>query len=183
VAGCDGVSCPLGQTCIAGRCVDGCATIMCDAECQVCDAGECVSRCEDTGCPMGETCNADGVCRASACGAGCPAGQVCGATGCVDACEGVRCPAGETCESGSCVATPPPVMPDAGTVLGSDAGTTPTGMDGGMGPGEVDAGRARAPGASRGCACEVTTRPHGGLGVLATLLLLGVIASRRRRAR
>ncbi|MFO0709918.1 MAG: MYXO-CTERM sorting domain-containing protein [Sandaracinus sp.] len=183
VEGCDGVTCPLGQTCIAGRCVDGCATITCDPTCEACDSGACVPRCTAGSCPAGEDCNSDGVCRSSRCGTGCPAGQVCGDTGCVDACTGVTCPAGEICSMGMCVTAPPPMI-DAAVPMGEDSGLPPPDAfvvdflaDAGM-----DASTNRPPTRRGGCNCEVPAR-SADPSPLAWLSLaaLGLAAARRRR--
>jgi len=181
VAACDGVTCPAGQECRAGRCLDLCEGATCD-ECTVCESGDCVPSCEFAACPAGQTCLEDGHCVADACATvSCDPGFVCVAGACTDACEGAMCPAGERCEMGECVGAPrpdggPPVRVDAGPVPRPDGGVIPM-MDGGTT--NADGGSGPAP-EDGGCGCRAGAgRGHGGLALLA-LGLLGLALRRRR---
>ncbi len=187
VDGCDGVTCPHDQACVAGRCVDVCAVITC-GEGQVCQNGACSAPCPCTPCPDGFTCLADGTCSDPSCDlVTCDAGQYCEAGTCHDSCEGAVCPPGQTCRTGECVDGPMMTMPDGGTGPGPDGSVGPgpdTGTGGDAivgGDGGVGPGR---PGGRSGCACETAvgsqqngTEPLG-------WALLGLVTSffwRRRR--
>jgi MYXO-CTERM domain-containing protein len=123
---CDGVTCPWGQSCKDGACVDLCAGVQCPApkQCQlgeckvpcscyasdvacsapsVCDKGG-TEQCVTAGC-LGVTCNTgehcdpqSGQCVGLCAGVTCPQGQKCAPpNGCVPLCEGVTCAAGQEC--------------------------------------------------------------------------------------
>jgi len=181
VAACEGVTCPSPLECRAGRCVDLCAGAVCD-ECTVCDSGDCVPSCEHADCPAGQTCQPDGHCVENACAdVDCMPGFVCLAGSCVDACDGASCPEGEMCAAGACVAAEGPVV-DAGVMPGVDAavppgtdGGPPVGMDGSV---AVDAGPGGSPDDS-GCGCRAVGPSSGGGGVF--MLALGLLGLRRRK--
>jgi hypothetical protein len=187
VESCEGIRCPAGRVCRAGRCADPCAGVTCDSD-QVCVAGDCVPRCECRSCASGQRCAADGRCVAERCATvTCPAGQTCADGACVDACAGATCPVGERCEVGACV--PVPVM-DAGAArdvvlptvdLGArdDVADAATPMDLG-----AEGGRVTLDVNDRGrsgCSCRVgASAPARGVVPFA---LLALCARRRRRVR
>lgn len=120
-AACAAVTCPAGQACRAGqcvdacqgprvlpvksqlgRCIDPCAGIQCTVG-RICERGLCVSDCSCRGCPDSLVCGADGRCSEPSCAnVTCPSGRVCEAGACVDPCAGVVCPGGARCVNGSC---------------------------------------------------------------------------------
>ncbi|AKF10712.1 nidogen-like domain-containing protein [Sandaracinus amylolyticus] len=190
VDACGGVTCPAPTICIGGACVDPCASVMCD-ECTACDDGSCAPRCDLGGsCGAGEECQAStGRCVPSGCATvSCSPGMICRAGACVDACVGATCPEGEICRAGACVAMPPEV--DAGTprpdggVSGVDSGMPPVNMlDAGMS--EPDAGRRRRPpGTGDGC-CTVAAGAERGRqdGALVFGIVIGLAAITRLRRR
>ncbi len=187
VGACDGVTCPAGQECRAGRCLDACDSLTCDPECQVCTDGMCVTNCEFAPCGGGETCLADGRCVETACAdVTCGAGEYCDGGTCVDACTGAVCPDGQSCMMGECMDIPM-TTPDAGPRPGLDAGPggstdmggSTGGPDGGD-EGEADGGRVVGDGGDgAGCACR--SAGNGASSSLWSLLVLGLIARRRRR--
>jgi MYXO-CTERM domain-containing protein len=91
---CSGVTCPAGQACRAGRCLNPCADVRCNPM-EVCDRtpgsstlGLCVPGCQCRPCGPGTTCQPDGYCVEDTCaGITCPTGQYCRAGACRDACE------------------------------------------------------------------------------------------------
>jgi MYXO-CTERM domain-containing protein len=177
VDACDGVVCPHDQACLSGVCVDGCAGITCD-DCTVCVDGVCRGRCtDDSGCSAGQTCRGDGRCVDPSCASvTCSAGTFCEGGACVDSCRDAVCPAGTSCRSstGTCV---PDSLPDPPEPF--DGGP---GYDGGYSDasgGDAGPTRGRRAGA---CACEVTGGHGGeaGFGLFVAGLALA-IARRRRR--
>ena len=104
VDACTGVTCPIGQVCRVGHCVNPCAGLNC-GEGQVCDNGMCVPACPCTACSASQTCittGADtGQCVASDCATvTCATGTVCQNGTCVDGCTGAVCPAGQNLHDG-----------------------------------------------------------------------------------
>ncbi|NIS29877.1 MAG: hypothetical protein GWO04_07890 [Actinobacteria bacterium] len=185
IGACDGVVCPAGQECRAGRCLDACDSLSCDPECQVCQDGACVPRCEFAPCPSGEACLADGRCVEAACAdVTCGAGEYCEGGSCIDACADAVCPDGQACMMGECTTIPmttpdggPPSGLDAGPGFGTDLGGS-SDPDGGSAG--ADMGRVIGDGdGGAGCACRSTG--SGASGSLWTLLVLGLLARRRRR--
>ncbi len=178
VDSCTGVVCPHNQQCAAGRCTDLCETITCDTG-FVCQDGNCVPTCPCHPCPTGSSCNADGTCSPAGCDLTvCEPGWYCQDGTCIDGCAGAMCPANQHCEVGHCIFN----NSDAG-VMGHDAGIVfpdsgSGGLDGGGG-GTDDAGRG--PRRVGGCGCRAGGT--GPSGALAALLLLGLVAARRRARR
>jgi uncharacterized protein (TIGR03382 family) len=164
VAPCDGVVCPHGQRCDRGECRDPCAGVTCP-DGQVCREGICLDGCGSCAglvCSGGLVCTAGGDCEDPACPGGCPEGTYCAGGDCVDACEGAVCPAGQSCVGGECCREgecPPgsPGRPDAGPGGGFDGG---------------------GPAPAGGCGCGGA---GGGVSGALALLVLGFLATRRRR--
>jgi hypothetical protein len=108
---CGGVTCPDGDLCQFGACVDPCAGVTC-GDGATCASGSCTGgSCYAAGCPAGQVCR-DGVCQPSACeGVTCPVGTFCRGGDCVQSCAFVTCPAGQRCgadgfcEADACAAT------------------------------------------------------------------------------
>jgi MYXO-CTERM domain-containing protein len=173
--------------CIAGSCVDLCATLVCD-ECSVCVDGVCQTRCEWAACPAGSTCLADGRCVQDACASmTCDPGFYCLDGACVDECASATCPEGQICVAGACV---PDVRPDADadadTDGGADAdadadadsdlditGDTADGADVIHPPGVDDEGV--------GCNCRASAAPGSGWSLFGLAALLSSLVLRRRR--
>jgi MYXO-CTERM domain-containing protein len=107
VDACEGVICPLGQTCASGECIpDLCSRIICPTG-QVCREGACFDACDMV------TCGVDLICRDGAC--------------VPDPCAGTDCGDGFRCVEGMCIPLP---GTDAGPTT-TDAGTGgPTGPTG-----------------------------------------------------
>ena len=166
---CISMTCPAGQRCTAGMCVDACVGLHCPppsvcrqggcvVPCdgvvcetgQVCENGRCQVACMCRACADGYSCSPDGTCQPTDCiGLNCPPGQVClsalmqepGATAmCIDPCDSAVCPQGQHCEAGHCMAGAPP--PDGGL------GDSGTGQDSSVPLGDSgvhgDAGRSDA---------------------------------------
>lgn len=184
---CKGITCDGASTCRQGKCVSPCTDVVCPGS-QTCRAGRCVEPCEGVTCPMGQACS-NGVCitgcdcypcgdpalgcstKTNLCVAKdclnvtCGAGDVCRNGVCVGACVGAKCPNGLACEEGRCQ-EPNSTDPD-GT---NPDGTNPDGEGGGS--------------LATGCACKISpdsSRP-GTLAISASLLVLGALFFRRRRA-
>jgi MYXO-CTERM domain-containing protein len=126
---CTGVTCPIDQVCRVGNCVDPCANLNCGMG-QVCENGACVPSCPCTACTSSQTCVATGPqtgqCVDTACATvTCPAGQVCQSGNCIDACTGAVCPMHEACTAGNCVAG------SGGSDAGTDGGVV-LHLDGGL---------------------------------------------------
>lgn len=103
--GCSNRTCPAGQTCAAGACVDACTGARCPPG-EKCAGGACVDACMDVTCPSGQKCAA-GVCVDSCTDVLCRPGQICvpGADNlgdCVEGCSGITCGAGQMCTNGAC---------------------------------------------------------------------------------
>ncbi|MGE0784713.1 MAG: nidogen-like domain-containing protein [Sandaracinaceae bacterium] len=180
VDGCAGVTCPYDQQCVAGRCVNLCDVLTCGAG-EVCRNGACVPQCPCSPCDAGETCLADGSCESMGCDlTTCDAGSHCELGACVDDCLGAVCPSGQRCEVGACIDVPPSGRLDAGVGPGGDGGAVGPGGDGGISMLGVDGGGRRPPGASQpGCDCTV----HGPARLPAWAWLLAPLALLLRRRR
>jgi hypothetical protein len=127
-------SCPIGEMCVEGFCVDDpCFGITCPdsamGELNVCRDGVCMPVCDTVDCPGELVCrDTDGSCVPNNCeflplcagdeicinqecvndpcfGVECGPTQFCRMGACVDSCGGVDCPVGEVCRDGACVAT------------------------------------------------------------------------------
>ncbi len=127
---CSGVTCPANQICRAGRCANPCEGVTCNPM-EVCDRGTglCVPGCQCNPCAAGQSCQPDGYCVADDCvGVTCPTGQYCRGGTCRDACEtgpDTRlCPSGEMCQLGECVSVAAPR--DAGADAARTDGSTGT---------------------------------------------------------
>lgn len=200
---CKGVTCPYGEVCRNGGCVDPCQGVTCD-DGYSCVLGVCRS-CACTSCEGTQVCSKDNVCVDSGCESQtCMAGSHCAAGTCVDDCAGAKCPPGQMCEAGACIVNmqvggsggsgggggsggdiviiPNQPDPDTGGTTGSTdepkAGNKGTGAGNGddvpMLSSGVDAGKS-------GCGCNIPSG-RGGFASLASLLLLGALGLRRRRA-
>ncbi|MDQ3035613.1 MAG: MopE-related protein, partial [Myxococcota bacterium] len=163
---CGTVSCPMGERCASGVCIDDpCDGVSCPSG-RTCDdaTGECaIDMCRDVSCTPGEICDpVSGECRR-------------------DRCLDLRCPMGELCRGGECFGIM--TMPDGGPPLGDGGGMA----DGGTGGG-IDASdgtyRVLAAGGG-GCLCAAAGASGGSSGPWALLLLgvLGLAITARRRAR
>jgi hypothetical protein len=176
VDACAGVVCPHGQACNGGVCADGCAGLTCD-DCTTCVEGVCAPRCtSDASCRSGETCRGDGRCVDLACASvTCGAGTYCEGGTCIDACRDAVCPVGTSCRmaSGTCV---PDSLPDP-----VDGGPRDdSGVNGGVDGGPFDAGPVRNRRGST-CACEAGGARSGtGFGLLG-LALVAIFVARRKR--
>ena len=100
---CVGVSCALGERCETGRCVDPCIDLEC-REGEVCYAGECgSSSCERIGCARDEYCVID-ECRPDPCaGIECGESTFCRDGSCIPSCAQISCNYGFACQDGICV--------------------------------------------------------------------------------
>jgi len=162
-AGCETMTCGTGTHCEAGGCVDDCAGATCPPS-QLCMAGACVpDPCATVTCTSAEICR-DGACHDRCEGVTCTGGQVCVLGTCMtDPCAGVTCPTGTHCASGTCASD----GADSGTH--TDAGATAdSGVHGGRPP------------TSGGC-CSVNGASPIGRGAGAAMLLLVAMLARRRR--
>jgi len=105
---CLGVTCPDGQYCIDGQCVNSCAGVDCPAG-QRCRLGVCEDIPCDPPCPTGEFCQDDGRCLSDPCRfVVCPEGRWCNPHNngmCEDdpcAIYEIQCAEGESCRGGTC---------------------------------------------------------------------------------
>jgi MYXO-CTERM domain-containing protein len=172
VDACGGVTCPHGQQCVFGTCTNLCDLIEC-GEGQICEDGACVPTCPCHTCPDTHSCGADGRCNPIGCDLTvCDPGFYCELGACLDACAGAVCPEGQHCTVGTCVDDSIPTV-DAGVPPGTDAG--PRG-DGGGGGGGGGGGRGAG-----GCGCTVESGPAPGWAAFLVLGLGAVAAARRRR--
>lgn len=191
VDACSGVVCPLGQVCRLGTCVDPCAGLNCGMG-EVCENGVCVPTCPCKACTATQTCEMDGKCVDTACATKtCPTGFTCQAGTCVDDCKGAVCPVNQICQGGMCVPHIVPVdagmgilvPPDGSAPPPSDAGSSgdATTHDGG---GSLDGGPVFGEGGSKsGCGCRAV---GSGLQYADAMGVgIGVLAlfGRRRRRR
>ncbi|MBX7194084.1 MAG: hypothetical protein K1X94_18670 [Sandaracinaceae bacterium] len=166
--GCETATCEAGQVCVGGSCVDACAGVTCPLG-QRCELGACIAdRCAAVTCGTGSVCH-EGMCVDPCDLAMCDVGERCVSGTCeADPCFGVDCGADAHCVEGACIANG---GPDTGSSI--DGGTTV----------RTDAGGRMAP-TSDGCGCRVAARPADARLALGGLLaMLGLVASRRRRAR
>jgi hypothetical protein len=115
---CLNVTCPTGQYCEAGNCVQSCADVICP-DGQRCRLGACETDPCGHPCPYGQACNdASGQCESDPCAAViCPAGQWCDPNhegACEDdPCVGTSCPdSSQVCKGGTCY-NPDQFLPDA----------------------------------------------------------------------
>ena len=119
---CANVTCPPGQKCEGGQCVDVCAQITCPTN-WYCDKGSCFPPCScfqgDVACgDAGTRCDrpqeaggGTNQCVDPSCvGVACPTDQHCSAGTCVGYCSGVTCPPEEVC------------LPPTGTDAGGPSG-------------------------------------------------------------
>ncbi len=184
VDACQGLHCPPPSVCRQGGCVVPCDGVVCDTG-QVCENGRCQVGCSCRVCLDGYACSDDGTCQPSDClGMNCSPGEVCqsaltqepGASArCVDPCFGAVCPQSQHCEAGRCIEGE---APDAGP-SGGDASSNGDGSamrrDGSGDGGFVNP--------NAGCACSVpargTSRDVGYLFAMAAGAM--IIAARRRR--
>ncbi len=184
VEACEGIVCPHGQQCVEGRCTDLCAVVTCEPG-EVCRDGICQPSCPCLPCPAGESCAFDGTCTQRNCDIViCDVGFYCDDGVCYDACEGVVCPEGQECVLGECLDIPPP-MPDAG-MPPADGGTPGDGgavEDGGVEMGEDAGVTPPGGGDDGGCGCRVTERGAPSRWAWLLLGLAGVVIVRRRRGR
>ena len=103
--GCSDRTCPAGQTCAAGACVDACTGARCPPG-EKCEGGSCVDACMGVTCPTGQKCAA-GVCIDSCTDVLCRPGQICvpgddNQGDCVEGCSGIMCGGGQMCTNGAC---------------------------------------------------------------------------------
>ncbi len=173
------------QACRDGACVPTCVGVSCPAG-QVCVDGECVDQpCDSSRCPPGRVC-VDGQCAQDPCGGVvCGVGRVCRDGRCVDdPCRLTVCPAGSVCDDrGQCVAEQP-VEPDAGVVDGSPGADAGPGGDAAVVDAAVGGDAAPAPedysvsaAGGGGCACRSADSGPTGLPFF---LLLALWLLRRR---
>jgi MYXO-CTERM domain-containing protein len=103
----DGATCPSGEVCWNGQCVDHCspsqefaclAPLSCDATTLLCSDAACAG----VSCPDGKVCRG-GQCVGPCDGITCPHGSECTNGACVDPCAQVSCPSGQTCVEGICL--------------------------------------------------------------------------------
>ncbi len=186
VGGCEGVTCPTGQDCISGQCIDLCQGQACP-DGFVCTKGACIADCHCLACPNAtDTCSPDGRCIDTACDSVvCADGLICRAGVCVDACDGVTCPGGQICVAGGCQDAVGPGTGGGGSTIDGTGGGfigalggTDTGGSG-TNPGNPPV----APVSESGCGCRTASRGPVGAAGAASLLLLGLAFARRRRRR
>ncbi len=173
VDGCQSVTCPYGDVCRLGRCVDPCASITCD-EGYTCHLGVCVD-CDCSGCPSGKSCVED-VCVDTACASvSCTPGTHCSAGACVDDCSGSSCPGGAACAFGECAAA------NGTSSNGGSGGGVVVVASGGAGAGGTPSAvsrRAELGSKEPGCACGMAPSRHGAGAWLGAVLAL--LFGRRR---
>ena len=130
---CNGVTCPSGQFCRAGACVESCDGIRCGAG-ESCVDGACAPTGCKTDCGDGVCNAATGQCQKTRCsGVQCPSTKVCDTLGggCIaDPCQGVTCPTGQACSMGQCG-----LVPRGGLVTTGGGGGCSTTGDGSLGAG------------------------------------------------
>ena len=106
---CAGNDCPAGYECnaVSRTCDDPCVGVTCP-DGQGCALGQCVqASCRTMGCGDGERCGANGACEADPCAAAdCGPTQFCREGECIEACIQRSCGAGQTCYDGACVEDP-----------------------------------------------------------------------------
>ena len=104
---CIGVTCPTGQHCENGVCVDPCANVTCGPG-WVCEEGDCVEdNCYGRGCDDPRDICLDGACVHDPCqNVSCSDGEFCRSGRCVKSCADVECPPDQGCRDGRCVADP-----------------------------------------------------------------------------
>ncbi|MEI8256455.1 MAG: nidogen-like domain-containing protein [Deltaproteobacteria bacterium] len=139
VDACQGLHCPPPSVCRQGGCVVPCEGVVCDTG-QVCENGRCAVSCMCRACTEGYSCSPDGTCQPTDCiGLNCPPGQVClsalqqepGQTAaCVDPCTSAVCPQGQHCEAGRCAAGAPPTDGGVTTPDAGDDSSVPLGDSG-----------------------------------------------------
>jgi hypothetical protein len=191
VDACTAVTCPYGKACQNGVCVDPCAGVTCSSD-EVCEAGACKLKCDCAPCATGKTCLANGHCVANACAtATCGAGTHCDPSsgGRVDDCTGAACPKGQECKAGACVAVATPdAGPDAddGGLVLDDANPFPD--DTGAGDASADASADGGGGGGGGessssCGCATPGRVDAGLGLAAASMFAALSLARGARRR
>jgi hypothetical protein len=188
------VTCPYGEVCRNGGCVDPCLGITCD-DGYSCVLGVCRS-CACSSCDGGQVCH-ENVCVDAGCESQtCMVGTHCAGGSCIDDCAGTQCPGGQLCQLGTCIADPdagaggsgeggdatggivieipdPSTGGSSGSGEGNGAGKQHAGSDA-LGAGDKNSIEAK------GCSCGIpgqrrTSRLGWGLA------LLGLWAARRRR--
>jgi hypothetical protein len=167
---CGGKTCPAGQACVLGACVDTCAPAC--ASGQVCDRGQtppgCVTdKCQPSPCTDGSFCD--------------PVTGGCGN----DPCAGVVCPTGDACQAGTCVTGQGGTGGAASSSSSSSTSSSGTGghaqADGGPGDSAGIWGLATGGG---GCSCEVGPGVPDGLGdARFAFAALAIALGARRRPR
>ncbi|MEZ4432475.1 MAG: MopE-related protein [bacterium] len=185
--------CEDGRICVGGECVaDDCELQNCGAL-QACRLGACFATC------LGVTCGSDERCLGGACvrdacaGVSCGEGTRCAEGQCVpDACAGVDCGAGRVCVDGPCVDDPCLVVrcPDeTGCVLDRDGNPdcVPGGApepepetDGGRPDATVADAGASGGGGSKTSGCRATPGGAPASPLWFALLVLPLLAGRRR---
>lgn len=156
-AACVGKSCPIGQICKLGACVDSCAGVMCSGN-AVCVNGACSLPSGTAGAGAGGAGALSFGGRSSA-----EAGEASGA----EAGEG-----GERATAGGDAAGDDGTTPSAGAAQGGTSGATPAG-------GETQAGGATQK--SSGCSYAALTSRHASGACSALGVAFGLAALRRRR--
>jgi uncharacterized protein (TIGR03382 family) len=137
---CQGVTCPDGQYCENGNCIQSCADVTCP-DGQRCRLGVCETDPCGHPCPFGQVCHDDtNTCIDDPCKfRQCPQGQWCNPNDGMceaDPCVGTMCPtADQVCKGGTCY-NPDEFLPDAGVdqhvTVGGGGGCNTTGGDSGL---------------------------------------------------